>query len=271
MCKRNGCFFASPGDGFIAGHGVQHELHLHRPCRSGNSCRLERSIRQRENAHADCDIMITAAPRLRFRSAILAAALLSVIFLTRPAAAGEASGQVWLLSTRSAPVCGDLESGLAAISYWRLGPDQSWLGADSAAFHSGDDQPWPTIVFIHGNRVDADTAVEYGCGIYRHIQETACGRPFRLVIWSWPSERIGRRNRPDVQLKAEWSDVQSYYLARFLGSIRTDVPVSLSAIVSGPGWRPALCNCWPAVRLTAAACRRRSWPSGRRPDGGLTG
>ncbi len=142
--------------------------------------------------------MRTADLLKRFRSTIVAAALLSVVLATRPVAAAETSGQVWLLSTRSAPVCGDLESGSAAISYWRLGPDLTWLSADSAAFHHGDDQTGPTIIFIHGNRIDADDAVEYGCGLYRHIQETAFGRPFRLLIWSWPSERIGRRNRPDA-------------------------------------------------------------------------
>ena len=138
-----------------------------------------------------------------------------------------ASGQVWLLSTRSAPLCGDLESGSAAISYWRLGPDRTW---------QAQTRPHSIVATIRPDRRSSSftatastptTAVEYGCGLYRHIQETACGRPFRLVIWSWPSERIVRRNRPDAQLKAQWSDVQSYYLARFLGSIRPDVPVSL--------------------------------------------
>ncbi len=144
-----------------------------------------------------------------------------------PAAASAPCGQVWLLSTREAPLCGDLESGRAAIQYWQLAPDASWQPADAGAFHRSDDAAVPTTIFIHGNRTDAQTAVEHGWCIYQHMLQAAAGRPFRLVIWSWPSERMARHNRADVQMKAEFSDAQSYYLARFLGDMRADVPVSL--------------------------------------------
>ena len=85
----------------------------------------------------------------------------------------------------------------------------------------------PTTIFIHGNRTDSELAVEHGWLLYGHMEEAARGKPFRLVIWSWPADRAGRRPRADAQEKAEYSDVQAYYLARFLGDMRADVPVCL--------------------------------------------
>ena len=90
--------------------------------------------------------------------------LVSLLLLTAArSAAAEGAGEVWLVSTRGAPVCGDLEAGCAQIEYWRLGPDHAWQAADAAAFHQGDRPELPTTVFLHGNRLDADEAVEEGC------------------------------------------------------------------------------------------------------------
>jgi esterase/lipase superfamily enzyme len=143
------------------------------------------------------------------------------------AAAADQPAQVWLLSTRDAPLCGDLEAGRSAIQYWRLDRDHAWQAADAADFHRGDQRAMPATVFIHGNRIDPDTAVEQGWRLYPRMCEEAAGRPFRLVLWSWPSERIKRGVRHDVWQKVEFSDAQSYYLARFLADFQPDAPVSL--------------------------------------------
>ena len=89
--------------------------------------------------------------------------------LARLAAAAEA-GQVWLANTREAPVCGDLEAGRSLIQYWRLGADLCWQGADAAAFHQGDAAAMPTTIFLHGNRIDPDAAVEEAWCLYQEMQ-----------------------------------------------------------------------------------------------------
>ncbi len=162
------------------------------------------------------------------RCGLAAAMLLSLVLLSAArAAVGGDCGQVWLVDIRQAPLCGDLEAGRPAIAYWRLGPDNAWQAADAAAFHAGDGPGTPTTIFIHGNRIDSDEAVEEAWRLYQHMLEQAAGRPFRLVIWSWPSERAVRGIRADVLVKLDFSDAQAYYLARFLGGLRADVPVSL--------------------------------------------
>ena len=59
---------------------------------------------------------------------------------------------------------------------------------DAAEFHRADANV-PTTIFIHGNRIGPDRAVEYGWRIYGQMQAAACGRQFRLVIWLWPAEQ----------------------------------------------------------------------------------
>jgi hypothetical protein len=48
-----------------------------------------------------------------------------------------------------------------------------------------------------------------------------------MVVWSWPADRILRRNRPDLQLKDVVSQREAVPLARLLDRIHADVPVSL--------------------------------------------
>ena len=85
----------------------------------------------------------------------------------------------------------------------------------------------PTVVLIHGNGTDEDWAVRHGNELYSLMRQQAGGRSFRLVVWSWPADRIVRRMRSDVQIKVCRSDVEAYYLARVLQNLPKGVPLSL--------------------------------------------
>jgi len=146
------------------------------------------------------------------------------------------AAQVWLVDTRNAPGCGDLNAGLAQINYWRL--DESggapgtpgrarWQAADAAAFQASADAAVPTTVLIHGYGTDDDWAVRHGNEVYGLMKQQAGGRAFRLVIWSWPSERTVRGIRPDVRLKVCRSDAEAYYLARLLAGMPRGEPLGL--------------------------------------------
>ncbi len=166
----------------------------------------------------------------RIRKTLQAAAgavALAMLLLAGVAAADDAAGQVWLISTRRAPRSGRVESARGRIDYWRFRAQGEWLPADEDAFLQGDEKAAPTAIFIHGNRVDPDTAIRDGWRVYRCMKRHAAGRPFRLAIWSWPADRVPGRNRYDVQVKACRSDVQSYYLAECLQRLDPEVPVSL--------------------------------------------
>lgn len=144
--------------------------------------------------------------------------------------------QVWLINTRSVPGCGDLEADLSKITYSRR--DEScgcgqWQASDAAAFQASALPGVPTIVLIHGNGSDEDWAVRHGNELYGLMKQQACGRPFRLVVWSWPADREVRRPRHDVQIKVCRSDVEAYYLARLLPHLPKGAPLSLAGYSLG--------------------------------------
>ncbi len=167
----------------------------------------------------------TPAGSLPATFAVIAALLLAG--WNHPAAADDPSTSIWLIGTRCAPRCGNVDDATHKIRYWRQDVDRQWLPADGEEFFADSDPSVPTIVFVHGNRADRGTAVGDGWRLYRQIALISAGRPIRLVFWSWPSDRIRGRNRRDVQTKAAYSDTQSYYLADWLGKMPPQVPVSL--------------------------------------------
>jgi len=170
-------------------------------------------------------------PLLRF-SRVTAAALavafgLVALVASDVSAADSGPDQVWLISTRNAPWSCPPAGEDVPLDYRQLGPDCRWLPADREAFLASDDPAVPTSVFIPGNRADSRTAIQQGWQLYRELKCRAEGRPFRFVIWSWPADRIRGGNRRDVRVKACRSDVQSYYLARWLGQVGPQVPVCM--------------------------------------------
>jgi hypothetical protein len=166
------------------------------------------------------------------RIAILIALSMTARAAEVPPAAAPAT-QVWLVDTRCAPGCGDLEAGLARINYWRLTESSGcgqWQASDAAAFQASADPALPTVVLIHGYGTDPDWAVHHGNDVRSLLQQVGCGRSFRLVIWSWPAER-GTRGlrgiRDDIQMKVCRSDVEAYYLARSLAAMPRGEPLSM--------------------------------------------
>ncbi len=155
-----------------------------------------------------------------------AAALLAAIGQGPPGPATlRAEEEVWLVSTREIPCC--TPPAEARPRFWRLAADRQWTASEPAAFFAADDPAVPTVFFVHGNRSDADDAIEEGWDVYQCLREQAGGRPLRFVVWSWPSDRIPGRIRPDVRIKAARSDVEAGYLAEALGAVPSRVPISL--------------------------------------------
>lgn len=147
--------------------------------------------------------------------------------IPRARAAEDAADQVWLISTRSAPDCEATGAGDAPWTCWRLGEDGQWAPADRAALAATDDPAVPTTIYVHGNRADPDKAIRQSWLVYGCLKEQSAGRRFRFVIWSWPADRVSRRNLRDLRVKAARSDTQAFYLARYLDRVRPDVPINL--------------------------------------------
>ncbi|CAN0372065.1 unnamed protein product, partial [Hapterophycus canaliculatus] len=74
----------------------------------------------------------------------------------------------------------------------------------------------PRIIYIHGNRRDAPTAISQGLWVYRELaRRRPMQQAFDWVIWSWPSEAESLL-LADARKKAERTDAQALYLAWLL-------------------------------------------------------
>ena len=145
-----------------------------------------------------------------------------------------AKHQLWLVSTRFASSCPSLQE-TARLKYWRCDPDYHWRSSDLGELLGSDDPEITTLVYVHENRVSRTESFYRVWKIFKKLSLVAPpGKRFRLIAISWPSDRIGRRPRPDVQIKADRSEAHGWYLAWLLDHINPDVPVALFGNSYGP-------------------------------------
>jgi hypothetical protein len=163
---------------------------------------------------------------LHFRRVHSAILFVFVVFaVSLPAFAAPPSQTVWLVSSRSIEASCSQQTG--TLEYWQLGGDCQWNASDEKAFLAADSATVPTVFFLHGNRTGSERAVALGMHVQTLLKDQADGKPFRMVIWSWPSDRIPGRNRLDAQVKAVRSDREGFYLASLVAKMRSDVPISM--------------------------------------------
>ncbi|MBX3424952.1 MAG: alpha/beta hydrolase [Pirellulales bacterium] len=85
----------------------------------------------------------------------------------------------------------------------------------------------PTIVYIHGNRVEAGEAFGHGLKIYRSLApRLPSDTPVRFVIWSWPAEQI-RGVVKDYTVKAARTGAVAWQLAWTLNRLPPDAAIAL--------------------------------------------
>ena len=143
--------------------------------------------------------------------------------------------EVFLLSTRHLS-CGSAGLERPNWNVWLLN-DTTWTPAPTDALFA----PQPgvrTVVYVHGNRVDANYAVEGGLRVYRNLIPCADDAPIRFIIWSWCADQI-RGPIKDARLKANVADHEAVLFGRFLSRFENDDHVGLigfsygSRIVTG--------------------------------------
>lgn len=88
-------------------------------------------------------------------------------------------------------------------------------------------EPMPTVVYVHGNRVDDGEDRSHGLALYRQLAaRKGEAQPIRYVIWSWPSEQI-RGPRKDYQLKAARTRPVGWQLAWAIDQWPEESPLEL--------------------------------------------
>ncbi|WP_246419898.1 hypothetical protein [Aporhodopirellula rubra] len=81
---------------------------------------------------------------------------------------------------------------------------------------SSMDSSRPRIIYVHGNRRDAQTAIKQGLFVYQQLaRNRVTDQPMDWVIWSWPSD-ANSIFLSDVRDKAQRTNSQGLYLAWLL-------------------------------------------------------
>jgi hypothetical protein len=191
--------------------------------------------------------------------------------------------ECWIVNARQAPACDDLVNGFDRLTYWKYEGRRGSTRFSREEFIAAMDPSLPTLIYIHGSFLDHKGAVHSGWKFFRQLG--AAAPPFRLVVWSWPAERIPRMNaRDNFRVKMVRSEKQGYYLAALVDQIDPDVPLSLlghslgcrtvcagleglaGREVAGVRLSPPKCTSRPpipAVLLVPAFDPRYLWPEGR--------
>jgi hypothetical protein len=90
-----------------------------------------------------------------------------------------------------------------------------------------------TVVYVHGNRLEADEAIARALAIYRRTRGYRRSGPIDWVVWNWPSEREGILVH-DFRRKADRADAQGLYLSWVLQRhAEANVPTALIAYSFG--------------------------------------
>ena len=79
-----------------------------------------------------------------------------------------------------------------------------WRNSSLSEVLSSDDPETTRLIYVHENRVSRAESFQRACKVFHQLAKVApAEKRFRLIAVSWPSDRIGRRQRPDVQIKAQ--------------------------------------------------------------------
>ena len=184
--------------------------------------------------------------------------------------AGEPDRDVWLVSTRS----------IGCLDAAQVGPEDFDVRHYNAATGAWDavkldavfePNARPVWIWVHGNRVSWGQDRREGLAWDDTIRSQAPqARPFRLVIWSWPSDQI-RGPLRDVRAKADRADREAGYLGWFLSRMPPRRSVRLvgfsygSRIIGGALDRLEGQHRWEALLLAAAT--PHDWLLPGRPHG----
>ncbi|TWU23397.1 hypothetical protein Pla52o_29330 [Novipirellula galeiformis] len=210
--------------------------------------------------------------RLRFVGVLIATIIIGVSGLDKEIQADESlANQIWVVSTRDASSCAPSVSQASRIKFWSCHQRSRWQPSTANHFFdcvNGDlaADPMPLCIYVHENRVSAEEAWGRARSIYCQLQQASqsTNDRFRLVVISWPSDRIGVRPRPDAQIKAQRSEMHGYYLAWLLDQIDARVPVRMFGHSYGPRMITSALHLWGGG--TIAGYRLPLSPSSVRPS-----
>lgn len=142
------------------------------------------------------------------------------------------AGQVWMVSSLHAPKCSGFEPSLLEFFRWECG--EGWQPSSREEFLAADDPQVSTGFFFdgflpsrhpsHAKIIEHNTKALWK--LYARV--APCDRPFRLVLWSWPSQGPeSTRLIGDARSVSQRADRHGLYLAWLIDQMNPDVPVGI--------------------------------------------
>ena len=133
--------------------------------------------------------------------------------------------EIWVISTRR---MGELNCDFVSSRQMQVMryDGQQWLASDLETLLGSAREDQLTVIDIHGNRFTFEESLQAGWYIYNGLICQAPPTPIRLVIWSWPSDRVAGLLH-DAREKAERTNSEGFYLGWFLNQLDPRSPVSL--------------------------------------------
>lgn len=142
--------------------------------------------------------------------------------------------ELWLVNTRCAPRCRNLDAGFECITYKRYDRCKCKFIRESRESFLAQEATMPTLFYVHGNSLNHKNAMKGFWQVYCKMR--CCPGPKRLVCWSWPAERVykteGLRVREMIQknlrIKYVYAEYQGYYMAKLVNQMSLSQRVMIS-------------------------------------------
>lgn len=159
---------------------------------TSSGCRKDRLVAPRSNTQPR-----TRGASVAWRRALL---LLVAILASGWGARRLEADQIWFISARDYD-CPTTDLSCISVQQFAAGcwyPDSF---ENLAAEHQNHPE-MPTVIFVHGNRMDEYWSKRRGMELLQHgLPPEGCRPPVRLVIWAWRSDKIVGP-RIDFEIKA---------------------------------------------------------------------
>ncbi len=142
--------------------------------------------------------------------------------------------EMWVINTRCAPRCNNLNRGFEMISYQRFDRCRGCFVKESRESFLAGEATMPTLFYIHGNSLKHKGAMKGFWDVYDKMR--CCPGKKRLVCWSWPAERVFKTERlrvremisKNLHIKYVYAEYQGYYLAKLVDQMSLTQRVTLS-------------------------------------------
>lgn len=137
---------------------------------------------------------------------------------------------LWIINTRTATLELPDADNYHQLQFKRWNPtNKKWLDSSRQEFRQTQDVSVPLLFLIHGNWTKYNEAVQDAVQFQQKMGGVKC----RMVIWTWPSERVDIRPRVDIKQKASRADMQAAYIVWFLREIKPHSRVTLAGFSFG--------------------------------------